>query len=234
MAYTTLTANHVVSGAGLGDPTGVVGVVGGFQFTNDRDTFMRLANAAASASAVATVTLGAATPSGGTYALTIDIFGVSYVTAAIAYGAITSAMATAVLAAVNPLTGNALSTDFPAGTCVGGGTALPTGPATLTFGGAGVTGLATTPIVVTLDSTLTTGGTYAVKMSTPGTGQGRIYIQNPTTGGLPTAVPIPTGTSWYSFTPSTYNSPLLASSGLVSIVFDSAYASYTCTLFHVG
>lgn len=171
----------VVGTPSLADPAGTAANNGGNSFPNTGSMVLRIANSKASANAVATISVGGVV-SGGTYVLHIEIFGVVYTTAAIADNAGTSAVATAVLAATQA-NGNTLSTDFPSATCVGAGTALPTGPMTLTFGGAGVGpggGLQRTPISVTVDSTsLTGGGGYTSAMTTAGTGAGVVTVETP-------------------------------------------------------
>lgn len=239
MAHTELTMNRIVQ-AGLADPTGVTGLVGGHQFVNDGvASFIRIANSPTTHSAVATVSLGAATPSGGSMVFRIAIFNKHYTTALIPYNQTKANIALAVLAATEDVTGNAMSTDFAAGTCTGAGTDLPTGPVTLTFGGAGTTGLATTPIVVTLDSTATTGGTYSVAMTTVGVGVGRVIFESPlVTSGIQNpnvTVPIPTGVSWFGpFTPSYFNQTTGSAIGEVYMDFDGQFANYVVTGFHVG
>lgn len=237
MARTELAMNKIVQ-TGIVDPTGVTGLVGGHQFFNNGATsHVRIVNAASTANAVATLSLGAATPSGGTYKLVANIFGKHYTTAAIAFGALKATIATAVLAATEDVTGNALSADFPVATCVGAGTDLPTGPVTLTFGGTGVTGLAQTPITMSLDSTSTTGGTYALKMTTLGTGTGRVTFEAPVvTTGIQNAnvvYALPVGTSHFGPFPTSYfNQPTTGSApNDVFVDFDAQFASYTITGF---
>jgi hypothetical protein len=234
MAHTELSLNHITS-AGLADPSGTTGVVGGFKFQNDGTSFLRIVNSPTTHSAVCTISLGAATPAGGTYTLKVTIFGKHYTTAAIAYGALKAVIATDVLAATEDVTGNTLSTDYPAATCVGGGTDLPTGPVTLTFGGAGVTGLATTPLVVTIDCTSVTGGSYSTAMTTPGVGVGQLTVEVPSgSQGKNLVVPIPTGTTWFgAFSTSLYNQPLGSTDpGEIYVDFDAQYANYTVSAFH--
>jgi hypothetical protein len=105
--------------------------------------------ASANANAVITLSQATGTTTAGTFTLTFPGYGV---TAAIAYGASASTVATAVQA----VTG---------GTVTGGGGALPTST-TLTFSG----GLAATPIATPIvNNTNLTGGTYQALTTTLGT-----------------------------------------------------------------
>jgi hypothetical protein len=113
--------------------------------------------ASADANAVLALTQATGTTSAGTFTLTFPGFGT---TTALNFGDSTATMAAAIQVAIRLNPNNATAT------VTGGGTALPTGPATFTFGATGGANLSfPTP---TIDNSALTGGTYGAAYTTYG------------------------------------------------------------------
>ncbi len=232
----TLLATNTVNTTVLADPAGAAGIAAGHKFANNGRQFLRIANAATNANAVHTITPGG-TVTAGTYILVFTlqigaVAPVTYTTAAITAASTGAQIATAVLAATQP-NGNAMSADFPSGTVTGGGSALTAGAATLTWGGTFAHYAIPAPTVL---SSITGGGTAAAAASTPGSGNGVVYLL-----GSPQAVGAPadmyfllgaSATTWIGgFNPSLVNQG--GADAPNAFLFYDVPANYTTTVFQL-